>query len=29
MNLTNETLLFVHFLIMCDFTCFHLYYLHF
>ena len=29
MNLTNETLLFVRFFIMCDFTCFHLYHLHF
>jgi len=27
--LTNETLLFVCFLIMCEFTCFHLYYVHF
>jgi len=29
MNLTSEALMFVRVLIMCDFTCFHLYYLHF
>jgi len=28
-NSTNETLLFVRFLIRYDFACFHLYYLHF
>jgi len=27
--ITNETQLFDHFLIMCEFVCFHLHYLHF
>ena len=29
MNSTNETLLFVRFLILCDLSCFHLYLLHY